>query len=177
MDTVLFALSYLHLCNLSLSAMNCLQKGVPCTLAAGNDGAAGVFTPSDAADGRGVTAVASFDNIITPYLAPKAYYTVDTKDSQADVGATITRRPFGWVPSFPTPFSNISLPLLALSNSSSTPAEACSSLPADTPDLSGHAVLVRLGGCDAVKKAWNLLKFNAANIVFYADDTSGYVAH
>lgn len=157
--------------------MNHPQKGVPCTLAAGNDGTLGVFTPSDAADGKGVTAVASFDNIITPYLAPKAHYTLKAKNgSHADIDATAANLPFGWIPNFPQGFSNITLPLMALSNSSDTPAEACSPLPTDTPDLSEHAVLVRLGGCDAVKKVWNLLEFNAVNIIFYADDTSRYVS-
>ncbi|KAJ4423842.1 hypothetical protein N0V82_001426 [Gnomoniopsis sp. IMI 355080] len=148
------------------------QAGVPCTIAAGNAGSIGLFGASNAADGKGVTAVASFDNIVTPLLLPKAFYTESFPDSDLASMDAITPTPFGWMPSYPY-FQNVSLRLKALSNYSSVVADACTTLPDGTTDLSGHAVLIRLGGCAAKVKAENAMAFNADYIVFYADDTSG----
>lgn len=140
---------------------------MPCTLAAGNSGAYGLFTASDAANGNGVTAVASFDNVVTPNLLPKAFYRASAKGSQiADTDAQ-KGIAFGWEPSFPY-FSNVTLPLKALSNDSKVAADACKKLPGNTPDLSEYAVLIRLGGCDAHVKAMNVVAKGATNIVFYA---------
>lgn len=146
---------------------------MPCTLAAGNSGEWGFFAASDAAAGKGVTAVASFDNIVTPWLAPRAQYIESTQGIHdfEDQSTPVTY--FGWVPGFPVAFGNVSLPLKALSNDTSSPADACAPLPDDTPDLSGCAVLIRLGGCDAGQKAKNAMVHNADQILFYADDNEG----
>lgn len=76
---------------------------------------------------------------------------------------------FGWVPGYPFAFKNISLPLTALSNDSSTTADACSPLPDSTPDLSEYVVLVGLGGCDISKKTRNVMARNANYILFYSE--------
>lgn len=111
--------------------------------------------------------MASFDNAVTPNLLPKAVYRATAKESHiADISAQ-KGVSFGWEPSFPY-FLNVTLPLLALSNDSSVPADACKKLPEDTPDLAKYAVLIRLGGCDAHIKALNVIAKGAANIVFYA---------
>lgn len=148
------------------------QAGVPCTVAAGNAGSLGLFGASNAADGLGVTAVASFDNVVTPFLLPKGFYKETSSESSTDVTDAKAPTAFGWMPSYPY-FQNISLPLKATSNDSSVVADACTTLPDDTTDLSGHAVLIRLGGCAASIKAANAMAFNAEYIVFYADATSG----
>lgn len=148
------------------------KAGVPCTVAAGNAGTSGLFSASNAADGQGVTAVASFDNVVTPFLLPKAFYKEYASEPghvRADLTASAA---FGWMPSFPS-FQNVSLRLKALSNDSSVAADACTALPNDTTDLSGFAILIRLGGCAAAVKAANAMAMNAGYIVFYADDTSG----
>ncbi|KUI69776.1 Minor extracellular protease vpr [Cytospora mali] len=147
-----------------------VDNGVPCTLAAGNEGAMGLFMPSDAADGKGVTAVASFDNVVTPSLLSKGTYYVKGSTSEASSDKDTTKSiPFGWLPGSPY-FENITLPLWATSHNSSVEDDACSRLPANTPDLSNHIVLVRLGGsCDSNKKAENVAAFGAQYILFYAD--------
>ncbi|KAF3761776.1 subtilisin-like protein [Cryphonectria parasitica EP155] len=144
-------------------ASRIISEGVPCTLAAGNDGYSGLFTASDAADGTDVTGVASFDNIVTPYLLPKGTYTASTTHDNATEPAA-----FSWVPGYSS-FLNISLPLKALSSNSTVENDACSSLAPDTGDLSGYAVLIRLGGCEPSVKARNAQLLNANAILFYAD--------
>lgn len=111
---------------------------------------------------------------MTPFLLPKAFFTetpsgpnTEEKDTRASVA-------FGWVPSYPY-FKNVTLKVKALSNDSSVAADACTTLPDDTTDLSGYAVLIRLGGCAANVKAEHVMAFNADYLVFYADGTSGYV--
>lgn len=142
---------------------------MPCTLAAGNSGYYGLFTASDAANGIGVTSVASFDNVVTPSLLPKAFYRTSAMEPQTADTDAHKGTAFGWQPSFPS-FKNVSLPLLALSNNSNVIADACKTLPEDTPDLSQYAVLVRLGGCNAQVKVEHIVAKNAANIIFYATD-------
>lgn len=147
-----------------------VDNGVPCTLAAGNDGEMGMFTANDAADGKGVTAVASFDNTVTPLLLSKGTYSV--KSSSCEVSSdkhTIVPDSFGWLPGYPS-FQNMSAPLWAISHNSSVEDDACSNLPDNTPDLSKYIVLVRLGGsCGAVEKAENVAAFGAQYILYYAD--------
>ncbi|PSS03385.1 peptidase S8/S53 domain-containing protein [Coniella lustricola] len=140
-----------------------VKEGVPCTLAAGNDGFEGLFTPSDAADGDGVTAVGSFDNIVTPYLLPKGTYAFS---SRAEKGSQTAE--FSWLPGLPT-ISNATMPLRAVSNNDSVHGDACSSLPIGMDDLSGSIVLVRLGGCSPSRKAKNLEDAGAHAILFFAD--------
>lgn len=147
---------------------------MPCTLAAGNEGANGLFTSSTAADGKGVTAVASFDNIVTPRLASRGHYTVGSQ-SRNDMSLSTPSTPlekqhmsFAWIPGWPYPFENISLPLTALSNYNTT-ADACSPLPDNTLDLSNSVVLVSLGGCDVGKKARNVMARNGDYILFYSE--------
>lgn len=145
---------------------------MPCTIAAGNSGFYGLFASSNAADGVGVTAVASFDNVVTPRLLPVAFYKHLVSGSQTDSTDAHQHIDFAWQPSYPY-FLNVSLPLIALSNDSTVTADACTPLPSDTPDLSGYAVLIRLGGCDETVKVANALDRKAVNIVFYADESSG----
>lgn len=103
---------------------------------------------------------------------PKAYYKEHSSESDADSVNARTPTAFGWMPSFPY-FQNVSLPLKTLSNNSNVVADACKTLPDDTPNFSGQAVLIRLGGCAATVKAANVMALNADYVVFYADDTSG----
>lgn len=42
-----------------------LERGIPSTVAAGNDGSAGAFYPSGTANGQNVMSIAAFDNIET----------------------------------------------------------------------------------------------------------------
>lgn len=146
----------------SSAVQRIVDKGVPCTLSAGNYGALGLFTASSAADGKGVTSVASFDNIITPVLLVEGVYT--TANSSA---AT----PFGWQTAYPPFETNISQPLWAVSDNATNAADACYDLPTDTPDLSSYIILIRRGGCPYTTKARNVAKYGASNILFYANNT------
>ena len=96
-----------------------VDNGVPCTMAAGNAGMMGMFMPMDAASGKGVTAVASFDNVITPMLLPKGTYTVKSSSSEASAdNDTIVSTAFGWLPGYPS-FGDVTSPLWAVSHNSS----------------------------------------------------------
>jgi subtilisin family serine protease len=52
----------------AVAVQRIVEHGVPCTVAAGNEGAVGLFYASTAANGKKVTAVASVDNTKTPAL-------------------------------------------------------------------------------------------------------------
>lgn len=119
--------------------------------------------------------MASFDNVVTPFLLPKAFYKETPSEANTERMGARASIAFGWVPSYPY-FKNVSLQVKALSNDSSVTGDACTTLPDETTDLSGYAVLIRLGGCAANVKAEHAMAFNADYLVFYADDTSGYVA-
>ncbi|KAG8414051.1 hypothetical protein J3458_011705 [Metarhizium acridum] len=54
-----------------------VEQGVPCAISVGNDGDHGLFYISTAANGKEVTAVASYDNILTPSVHFHAGYSVD----------------------------------------------------------------------------------------------------
>lgn len=146
-----------------------VENGVPCTLAAGNSGSEGMWTPSTAADGKGVTAVSSFDNVKTPYLLYEGSYSTNSSFSGQCAAPVSTS--FGWLPSYQA-FDNLTLPLWASSHNSSVEDDACSSLPADTPDLSNFIVLIRMGtACDTYDQMGNVSVFNAQYVLFYGSTT------
>ncbi|KAL1881283.1 hypothetical protein Daus18300_001135 [Diaporthe australafricana] len=139
-----------------------VDNGVPCTIAAGNMGDMGMWSPSSAADGKGVAAVASFDNAKTPYLLAKASYSTNSS------GPCSAPKSFGWIPGY-SPIGNLSLRLWATSHNSSVEDDACARLSADTPDLSQHIVLIRTStACDPFQQTKNVVAFNAKYVLFYA---------
>jgi hypothetical protein len=133
-----------------------VAAGTPCTLAAGNDGSEGLFYGSSAADGIGVIAVGSIDNIESPVFTTYGRYTVDNS----------TNGQFGYLAAA-VGMPNISLPLWAVSKDSTITDDACEPLPADTPDLSEKLVLIRRGTCTFDTKAANVAAFGAKYILFY----------
>lgn len=110
--------------------------------------------------------MASFDNWEYPALLTDATYTVSSASSN-------TSGAFGWTPGDPA-FGNVTLPLYATSNDSTTETDACDALPADTPDLSGYIVLIKRGTCTFVEKATNAAAYGAQYIMFYGN-TGAYV--
>ncbi|KAG9960160.1 subtilisin-like protein, partial [Aureobasidium melanogenum] len=133
-----------------------VAAGTPCTLAAGNDGSEGLFYGSSAADGIGVIAVGSIDNIESPVFTTYGTYTVDNStDGQFGYLAASIGMP------------NVSLPLWAVSKDSTIADDACEPLPTDTPDLAGKLVLIRRGTCTFDTKAANVAAFGAQYILFY----------
>lgn len=119
-----------------------------------------MFFASTAANGKKVTSVASFDNWEYPALLSEGTYSIGSTSN--------TSTSFGWTPGNPS-FGNVSLPLYATSNDSTTAVDACDALPADTPDLSGYIVLIRRGTCTFVQKATNAAAYGAQYIMFYGN--------
>ncbi|KAK9422989.1 putative Minor extracellular protease vpr [Seiridium unicorne] len=134
-----------------------VEQGVPCTVSAGNSGDYGLFYASTAADGKKVTAIASFDNVESPALLTVSNYTID--------GAA--EEEFGYAPGEPAAWTDVSLPLWTPSFNTTDAAAGCDAYPADTPDLSGYIVLIRRGTCTFVQKATNAAAFGAKYILFY----------
>lgn len=135
-----------------------VDQGVPCTISAGNSGDVGLFYASTAANGKGVAAIASFDNINSPSLLAI---------SQFSVGSNGTSQEFGYTPAEPAAWGGVKLPLYAPSFDTSDPAGGCDAYPEDTPDLSDKIVLIRRGTCTFVQKAQNAAAAGAQYIIIY----------
>ncbi|KAL2148049.1 hypothetical protein VTI28DRAFT_105 [Corynascus sepedonium] len=133
-----------------------VENGVPCVVSAGNDGAAGIFYASTAANGKKVTAIASIDNSVTPTLLTNATYTLNG-----------TQKTFGWTAGEPGSWDDVNLPLWAVGFDTTDPANGCEPLPDSTPDLSGHIVLIRRGSCTFVEKASFAVAKGAKYVMFY----------
>ncbi|POS76646.1 minor extracellular protease vpr [Diaporthe helianthi] len=144
----------------SVVVQRIVDAGVPCTVSAGNSGDVGQFSTSSAADGKGITSVASFDSSEFPRFLIRATYTT----GEANVST-----PFGWVAGSISFVDNVTLPLFATSHTTTVVDDACSALPADTPDLSGFIVLIRRGTCAFVTKANNVAAYGAQYVLFYAN--------
>jgi len=122
-----------------------VEKGVPCTVSAGNDGAQGLFYASGASDGKKVTSIASFDNSETPILLYDVNYSIDGGE---DVK-------FGYVPGEPAEWKGVTLEAYATSTDLNIKNDGCDPLPDSTPDLSNKIVLIRRGSCVFTQKAAN----------------------
>ncbi|GKT47642.1 minor extracellular protease vpr [Colletotrichum spaethianum] len=135
-----------------------VDAGVPCTVSAGNSGDQGVFFASTAASGKHVTAIASFDNAITPAILIENFYTI--------AGGAPSK--FSYTPGEPSEWAGVELPLWTpTTDSTSTAALGCDPYPADTPDLSGKIVLVKRGTCTFVVKAQNAAAAGAKYLMLY----------
>ncbi|KAI8215787.1 Minor extracellular protease vpr [Colletotrichum sp. SAR 10_76] len=135
-----------------------VDAGVPCTVSAGNSGDQGIFFASTAASGKHVTAIASFDNVITPAVLIEESYTI----------AVGEEKNFTYTPGEPDAWAGVSLPLWAVStDSTSTEALGCDAYPAGTPDLSDKIVLIKRGTCTFVAKAQNAAAAGAKYIMLY----------
>lgn len=134
-----------------------VDAGTPCTVSAGNSGSEGQFYASTAAEGKGVASIASVDNTQAPAILLNASYNV----------ANVTSASFGWTAGSPSNWGNVSLPLWSVNYNTSDPANACSPLPDDTPDLSGKLVLIRRGSCTFVQKVQNVVDKGAKYVMFY----------
>ncbi|KAF4119399.1 Serine protease, subtilisin family, partial [Geosmithia morbida] len=134
-----------------------VDKGVPCTISAGNDGDAGLFFASTAANGINVASIASYDNILTPTFLYISEASVDGGDAEE----------FGYAPASLYAWDGVSLPLWAPEFDTSIANGGCDAYPDDTPDLSGSIVLVRRGTCTFVQKAQNAVAHGAKYLIVY----------
>lgn len=151
----------------SVAVSRIVENGVPCTISAGNSGDEGLFYSSTAANGKGVTAIASIDNSVTPALLTVASYTIESNG---------TEESFGYTPGTPAAWANVTLPLWSVNYDTTDPANACAALPADTPDLSEYIVLVRRGTCTFVQKLQNVAAKGARYVIIYNNVPAGATA-
>jgi subtilisin family serine protease len=136
-----------------------VDKGVPCTLAAGNDGDS-LFLSSSAADGKGVTAIASFQNTNQPAILDEGFYVVDDGD----------RESFVWNWGWPEYFDGVERELWVTGYDLNKTNDACEPLPDDTPNLSDYNVLIRRSSeCHPVEQAINIASKGARFFILYND--------
>ncbi|KAI1104682.1 subtilisin-like protein [Jackrogersella minutella] len=149
----------------SVAVSRIVEAGVPCTVSAGNDGAAGLFYASTASNGKKVTSIASIDSEVTPLLLTNSDFAIDGGDQQE----------FGYALGEPAEWANVSLPLWTPSFDITDEFQACDPLPEDTPDLSGYIVLIRRGTCTFVEKVTNAAQFGAKYVLFYNNVAIGAI--
>ncbi|KAJ2892836.1 subtilase [Zalerion maritima] len=141
----------------AVAVQRIVEQGVPCVISAGNDGAVGMWYASTAAVGKGITAIASFENTLAPTLQVESTFAVDGGESQT----------FGWTPGTPDDWANITMPLWPVDYDITDPANGCDPYPEDTPDLSDRIVLVRRGTCTFVQKIQNAREYGAQYVIVY----------
>lgn len=142
-----------------------VEKGVPCTVSAGNEGEQGIFYASTAANGKRVAAIASFDNVQTPTLFYNAKYSID---GGADAK-------FGYVPSEPANWDGVTLPAWSNSLDPTVANDGCDPFPANTPDLSKYIVLIRRGTCSFSQKVGNAVAKGAKNVIVWNNVAVGAI--
>jgi subtilisin family serine protease len=133
-----------------------VEAGTPCSIAAGNEGASGIFYASTAADAIGAVAVGSTDSVTTPVTSYPGTYT----------DASGNAVPFFYSAGEPA-FPDISLELYAADFDTTNPAGGCNPYPDTTPDLSNKIVLIRRGTCKFNDKAANAAAKGAQYVMFY----------
>ncbi|KAG8665486.1 hypothetical protein FPOAC2_10561 [Fusarium poae] len=136
-----------------------VEQGVPCVLAAGNTGSAGLFYASTAANGKKVSAVGSFDNTKSLSLLNASSYAVDGGSEHE----------FGHLAGKPSAWKDVKLPLWALNYDTGVHDDGCDEFPKNTPDLSKYIVLLRRGSCTFNAKAANAVKAGAKYVMFYSN--------
>lgn len=126
----------------AVSIARIVARGVPCTIAAGNEGTDGLFFPSSGSTGKGAVSIASFDNTDTPALANINYYAVDGGEKKQLL--TTASAKDAW--------DGVTLDVWAGSYDTTKPDDGCKAYPADTPDLGDKIVLIHRGTCSFADK-------------------------
>ena len=145
---------------LATSIQRIVEAGVPCSIALGNSGTAGLFSSDGPGDADRVTGVASVYNTDRPIYVVDGAYEVHGSEAMS----------FGWTPAQPSIFPNGTYPLYAISYNSTALDDACESLPKDTPDLSKSLVLARASSvCGTTEQISNIAASGGRFIMFYSD--------
>ncbi|KAK6362677.1 hypothetical protein TWF730_000132 [Orbilia blumenaviensis] len=130
-----------------------VDAGTPCSIAAGNEGAEGLFYASGAADAIGAIGIGSVNNINSPVVLTAAKYSAGaTKDKE-----------FGYTPgtgSFGTQTYELYIPVV-----DGQVTDACAGLPADAGDLKDKMVVIRRGTCTFESKAAAAAAKGAKNVM------------
>ncbi|KAG6313820.1 hypothetical protein E4U44_002230 [Claviceps purpurea] len=138
-----------------------VDKGVPCVVAAGNEGDMGIFYASSAADGQHVSAIASFDNVQIPSIVQLSKYQVNDGPEQ----------PFGYEHSDISNWDGVNLPAWASSLDPTIKNDSCAPFPANIPDLSKFVVLIGRGTCLVSQKIENAVAKGAKYVLVYNNET------
>ncbi|GJE92713.1 subtilisin-like protease [Phanerochaete sordida] len=128
------------------------------TIAAGNDGADGMFFTSGPGNALDAISVASLDNTVIPL------------QNATVVG--VQHDPVTYFDALPLPITQ-TLPIFATSTDTTVADDACDALPDSTPDLSKFIVIVRRGTCTFVQKLTNIAAKGGTVSLIY-DNGSGF---
>ncbi|KAG6027485.1 hypothetical protein E4U19_001981 [Claviceps sp. Clav32 group G5] len=141
-----------------------VDKGVPCVVAAGNEGDMGIFYSSTAANGQHVSAIASFDNVQKPSFLQLSKYQVNDGPEQ----------PFGYEHSEISNWDGVNLPAWASSLDPTIKNDSCAPFPANIPDLSKFVVLIGRGTCLVSEKIQNAVAKGAKYVLVYNNETGTF---
>jgi subtilisin family serine protease len=142
----------------AIAVSRVVDAGVPVIAAADNQGTSGLFFSSSPANGRQITAVASFDSTTAPFLLYSSNYTIN--------GSASTE--FGYTPGQPSNWDGISLPVWTPPADSNVTASCV--LPEDTPDLSGFITVMPRVACSYDNLAAAVLAAGGQYVLFYNQD-------
>ncbi|KAI2470814.1 subtilisin-like protein [Annulohypoxylon bovei var. microspora] len=147
----------------AMVASRIASAGVPVVVAPGNSGDLGLWYPSTPASGVEVTAVGSVENTVLPTFLKAATFSVGS--------ATGTER-FGIRLGSPTFQTNVTLPLWAVSNDTTSETDACDALPDSTPDLASKVTILRIptsgSGCTIETQAGNIAAKGGQYVLWYS---------
>ncbi|KAI6381317.1 hypothetical protein MCOR25_001250 [Pyricularia grisea] len=153
----------------AMVASRIADAGVPVVVAVGNDGGAGMFYTLNPAAGHSVTGVGSVRNTLLPELVAAGSYS--TAEQQ-----NVTFALHQGTPTFP---HEMTLPLWAVGNDTTSINDACSPLPDDTPDLSDKLVLLRVPDsratrCYPIDQAANILAKGGRYMAYYVQSNDSF---
>ena len=137
-------------------ASRIVELGTPVIAANGNDGAFGTYYASGLANGKGVTAVGSVNNVqLTGYGAK-----VIPSGLGKDTLTYLTGTPFSFD-------GSSTLEVYATSTNLNVADDACAPLPDSTPDLSNKVVVVGRGTCPFATKFQNVFAKGGKTVLVY----------
>ncbi|KAK6508894.1 hypothetical protein TWF481_003661 [Arthrobotrys musiformis] len=131
-----------------------VEAGTPCSIAAGNEGAQGLFYASGAADAIGAISIGSVNNLNAPAILTGARFST----------GSVKDKDFGYTPGsgkFGSKSLEVYVPVV-----DGQISDVCAGLPADTPDLKGKLVVVRRGTCTFESKATAVVAKGSKDIMF-----------
>ncbi|KIP04605.1 hypothetical protein PHLGIDRAFT_492880 [Phlebiopsis gigantea 11061_1 CR5-6] len=128
------------------------------TIAAGNDGAKGMFFTSSPGNAIDAISVSSLDNTVIPLQNATVH--------------GVQHDPITYFDALPLPITE-TLPVFATSTNTTVADDACDPLPDSTPDLSKFIVIVRRGTCTFVQKLTNIAA-KGGNVSLIYDNGSGF---
>ncbi|KAF9526557.1 pyrolysin [Crepidotus variabilis] len=144
----------------SVVASRIAKSGKIVTIAAGNDGSAGMFFTSGPGNAINDISVASVDNVAVAL--------------QSVLVSGATHDPVIYFATFALPVEG-SFPIYATSNDTTVVDDACAPLPDSTPDLSKYVTIIRRGSCTFVQKLDNAATKGAKVVLIY-DNGNGFAA-